>query len=138
MHFKQILSFLWHTSLLKTIKFNIHYFGLSLKPYAFIAHGVQFKNLKGKIILDNKQIGKIRIGYPALGTENDSVYKGTINVLGKVVIHSNMTLCRGASLDCSERGVIDIGSVMITGDTKIICNNRVQIGDECLISWGGT
>ena len=128
-----------HTSIFKTLRFNIHYFGIEsiFKPYALIARGVQFKCLKGSIELKNKRLGAIKIGYPSLGTQNDSVTKGTINVSGKVIVHDRLILSRGSALDCGENGTLEIGDLVMTGDTKIICKKNIQIGNKCMISWGG-
>ena len=127
------------TSILKTIYFNIHYFGIKslFKPYALIARGVQFKCLKGIIELENKKIGVLRIGYPSLGTKNDSTTKGTINISGKLIIHEDVSIASGSSLDCGENGILEIGSLIMTGDTKIICKKNIRIGNNCMISWGG-
>ena len=133
------ISKLLKTSILKTIYFNIHYFGIKslFKPYALIARGVQFKCLKGKIELENKKIGIVRIGYPSLGTKNDSTTKGTINISGKLLLRENVSIARGASIDCGENGILEIGSLMMTGDTKIICKKNIKIGNNCMISLGG-
>lgn len=134
-----IFNKLIYTSILKTLRFNIHYFGFKsmFKPYALIARGVQFKCLKGLIELENKRIGAIKIGYPSLGTQNDSVTKGTINVSGKVIVHDRLSLARGSALDCGENGTLEIGDLVMTGDTKIICKENIKIGKQCMISWGG-
>ena len=132
------LKKLFQTSIFKTLRFNVHYFGFKsiIKPYVLIARGVQFKCLRGSIELDNKGIGVIQIGYPSLGTQNDSVTKGTINLAGHVIVHDKAYLARGSSLDCGENGTLEIGSLVMTGDSKIICKDNIRIGNECMISWG--
>lgn len=55
----KIIKTLLNVSIMKTIKFNIHYFGIKslFCFYAIIAKGVQFKSLKGNIVLKNKKMG---------------------------------------------------------------------------------
>lgn len=135
----RLTKYIRKTSFLKTVCFNLRYFGLCglFKPYAFIARGVQFKCLKGSIDLINRKLGAIRIGYPSLGTQNDSVTKGTINLSGKVVVRERLYLAKGASVDCGPNGILEIGDLSVTGDTKIICKKNIRIGKGCMISWGG-
>lgn len=126
-------------SILKTIIFNFHYFGFKgvFGCYGLIAKGVQFKSLKGKIILNNKRKGVIKVGFPVLGTENDSTYKGTIDINGNLIIHDSCFFGKGASISIGPDGTIEIGSVEVTGNTKFSCMYNIKIGNDCLISWGG-
>ena len=135
----KIIKTLLNVSIMKTIKFNIHYFGIKslFCFYAIIAKGVQFKSLKGNIVLKNKKMGAIKIEFPSIGIDNDYVTKGTIEIYGQLIINKKVNLSKGSSISIGEKGCMEIDSLIVNGNTKIVCNKSILIGNNCLISWGG-
>ena len=133
------LNKLFRLSLSKTIHFNFHYFGWRglLKLPVLIARGTQIKTMKGKIDMDEIKTGIILVGYPSLGTQNDSCFKSCIDISGKWIVHHKSSFARGSSISVGKDGLLEIGSVCITGNTNIICQSNIKIGNDCLISWGG-
>lgn len=126
-------------SLVKTIALNFHYFGLRhfLKFPVIVARGVQFKTLKGQILVDDLRLGMIKIGFPSLGTQNDSCTKGCIDISGKLIVHKSASFAKGSSISVGAKGILEIGSLVITGNTNLICMNHIKTGNDCLVSWGG-
>lgn len=133
------LRYIFRISLLKTIVLNFHYFGAKyfFKFPVIVARSVQFKTLKGQILLDDLKFGMIKIGFASLGTQNDSCAKGCIDISGKLIVHKSASFARGSSISVGKNGVLEIGSLVITGNTNLICMDNIKIGDDCLISWGG-
>lgn len=125
-------------SFIKTIILNVHYFGLKaiFYPYILIAKNVQIKAMKGKINIENKKIGCIKIGFQSIGIENDSICKGTIEINGVLTVKKSLNLGRGASLSIGKNGCMEIDSLLVNGNTKIVCNKSILFGENCLISWG--
>jgi acetyltransferase-like isoleucine patch superfamily enzyme len=136
MKFKKIFE----VSFLKTLFFNLHYFGLKgiIKFPVLIARGLQLKKMSGKIILGDFHFGVLQIGFKSLGTENDSTTKGCWELKGTLYCHKKVSLARGCSISVGEKSLLEIGSLIVTGDTNIICKENITIGEGCLISWGGT
>lgn len=135
----KIMKTLFNVSIIKTIRFNIHYFGIKslFHFYALIAKGVQFKALKGNVILKNKKMGAIKIGFPSLGIDNDHITKGTIEIYGQLIINERANFSKGSSISIGKNGYMKIDSLLVNGNTKIICNKSILFGENCLISWGG-
>lgn len=130
---------IWYISFIKTIRFNFHYFkfkGLYKLP-VLVARGVQIKSLRGNIFLDKMRPNILNIGFPSLGTKNDSTTKGCIDINGSLIIHDNTRFCKGSSVSIAKNAIIEIGSLRITGDTNLIAQKKVTIGNDVLVSWGG-
>lgn len=128
------ISKLLHTSIFKTIKFNLHYFGLKglFKPYAIIARGVKLNCLKGSISISRQCVGIIKIGFPCSNMTTNSA----IDIKGNVIVHDSLWLARGSILECKENALLEIGRLIVTGNTKISCKQSIKI-EDAIISWGG-
>lgn len=133
------LKNLFKVSFYKTVRFNCHYFGFKgiFRPFAIIAKGVQFKRLSGKVIVEKKRACFLVVGFPSLGIANDRTYCGVIDIAGTLIIRGKTVFGAGSSISIGDYGMLDIGGLNINGNTKIICNKSIKIGEGCLFSWGG-
>lgn len=125
-------------SIFKTIRFNFHYFGWNGLFHfpALIARSVQLKSLKGRILIPSLKFNQIMIGFPSLGINNDNSTKGSFDLNGTINIKHRLCLAAGASLSVGKYGKVDIGDLIVNGNTSIICFKHVSFGDDCLCSWG--
>ena len=63
------LEKLVHVSVWKTLRFNIHYFGISyaFRPIAILTRNVSLKSLRGGVSIDGpKKFAMIKIGFNGL------------------------------------------------------------------------
>lgn len=125
-------------SILKTLQFNLHYFGLrGLKFPVLIFKNFRLNKLCGKVELRDWSFGAVRLGQQMVGIIDDrsekgiwSVGGGTVCFNGKVKIGSSCRIC------CNEKGrIIFEDGVNITGRTAVVSDNRITIGKDSLISW---
>ena len=124
---------------IKTIIFNIHYFNLetAIKLPVFIYHRTTFNRFSGSVKIDGSiTMGMIRIGIPIIGYQ-DKKYSRTIwEVFGNVLFNGVVFIGRGSKICVEKEGSLIFGrNARINGDSTIICNNKIVIGDNCLLSW---
>lgn len=124
-------------SVLKTLLFNVHYFGIvGMKFPVFVAKNVKFGNWGGRLELESFKTGNIRIGFNATDI-CDTVYqrcfwhtKGTIN-LGE-----NVRIGAGCKISCGKDAKIFFGkNTSINVNTQVICSQSIVFGEDCMISW---
>ena len=55
--------------IINTIRINFYYFGIKgiICPYIIASRNLKLKTLKGKVIVNNKTIGAIKIGFGSVG-----------------------------------------------------------------------
>ena len=95
-------------SILKTLQFNLHYFGLrGLKFPVLIFKNFRLNKLCGKVELRDWSFGSVRLGQQMVGIIDDKTEKGiwsvgggTVCFNGKVKIGSACRIC------CNEKGNI--------------------------------
>lgn len=127
------LKKLFSISVLKTIKFNIHYFKISgLKFPVLISKSTRLENLGGKVILNNVKSNKILIGFGPL--QASSYEKGYWYNNGIVVFNDEAHIYSGAKI--YNNGKIIFGKNFRIGASKLFCENFFQFGDDVMISWG--
>ena len=130
-----IFKSLFRLSIIKTIRFNFHYFGWKGLFYfpALIAKGVRLKSLKGRVILSSLSFKKIMVGFP---NSSIPVTKGILDINGELHVSGKLFLAEGACLKIGKDGSLDIVDLTVTGNTCITCLKKISIGNGCLISWG--
>lgn len=80
--------------------------------------------------------GMIQIGYKGSGIIDERYERSIIEFgkNGKLIFHGRVFLGCGIRFSISSQ--IEIGNnVNITGNTSVICNKKIKIGDNSLISW---
>lgn len=126
-----------HTSLIKTIRFNIVYFGWGgiLHPKVLISRNVSLKKMKGQVVVaKDVPLGGIKIGYGNTGIIDRhyerSVWEnsGTIEFKGKATINTKSRIACAGHLIIGE-------NCHFNGGSNIICWENICIGSNCFISW---
>ena len=133
---KKILSI----SILKTVMFNLRYFGIGglIHTYIICSRQVLIKDLDGAVTLGRRERGIIRIGFGEVevidGKRNRAIWsnKGSIHFIG------DAHFCKGAKIIVKENASITFGDhFILNGDTKLIARKNITFGNDCLLSWGG-
>lgn len=124
-------------SILKTLYFNLHYFGLrGFKLPVLVFKNFKLNLLRGKVELQDWNFGVVRLGQQMVGIIDDKSEKGIWSVGGEVVFNGKVKIGSGCRITCNENGCVVFGDkVNITGRTSIISDNKIVIGKESLISW---
>jgi acetyltransferase-like isoleucine patch superfamily enzyme len=79
--------------------------------------------------------GTANVGYiPVNSLEGDSQTHLNIRKKGKIVVNGNFVTCHGSSIDIYENGVLMTGSGYLGPNSKIICTQYIEIGDDYMIS----
>lgn len=136
---KKILKLLSNIDIIKTIRFNFHYFPPQkaiLLP-VFIYKRSKILKRKGKIIIEAPiKPGMVRFGPYGLGTQ-DYLYSRTIwEVMGTLIIKGKIKIGRGSKISIGKEGNLTLGDQFtISGKTEIICHKKITFGDNCLLSW---
>lgn len=124
-------------SIIKTIRFNLHYFGKKglLFP-VIIAKNVMLKNMQGEVQLEAYKTGNVRIGFDGTGICDIKRQRSIWHVSGNVFLGENVKIAAGVKLSVGVNGILKIGKESsININTQIICMNNIGIGESVVISW---
>ena len=122
----------------KTLRLNLHYFGWGglLTPYIICSRNVSLVNVKGKVIILQKKLGIVRIGFGNVQVIDGRYERNVWNCTGTIVFEGDAHFCKGARLIVA--GELRMGNhFIVNGNTSIIANKQVTFGADCLLSWGG-
>jgi len=98
---------------------------------SFLLH--QKVKISGLKNIEAKNIIEIGINYVGFSHKTDKTY---LNVKGKLIFKDKYSIGRGCRFDIGEDAVVTIGSGgYINCNTNLIIMHRLQIGDNCAISW---
>lgn len=125
-------------SILKTLQFNLHYFGLrGLKFPVLIFKNFRLNKLCGKVKLRDWSFGSVCLGRQMVGIIDDKTEKGIWSVGGGTVcFNEKVKIGSACRICCNEKGnIIFEDGVNITGRTAVVSDNRITIGKDSLISW---
>lgn len=124
-------------SIIKTIRFNLHYFGKrGLHFPVIIAKNVILKNMRGEVQLKSYKTGNVRIGFDGTGICDVKRQKSIWYVSGNVSLEENVKIAAGVKLSVGANGILMIGKESsININTQIICMKNIKIGDGVVISW---
>ena len=123
-------------SLIKTIRFNYHYFGLPgvIHLYALISRGTRFSKLKGKIDITKKPF-QLLIGFGKAGICDPKYPRAVFENSGNIIVKGKVHLGPGSCLINSGGGITFRGSFNCTANSKIICKKEIKIGEGVILSW---
>lgn len=119
-----------------TIRLNYCYFGFKglLNPCILASKDIRLQALKGKIIVDNKKFGLIRIGLGYYGVTDGKTNRCTFENTG--TLHCRGRVWFNAGTRIINHGTLSVGeNTSFNGNVSIICYNRVDIGDNVACSW---
>ena len=124
-------------SILKTLRFNFHYFPLktALKLPVVVSHRTFLRELHGKVELPEKvETAMVKIGFGDVGHYDRKRSRGIWQVSGTVSFGGKASIGHCSKL--SVRGHLSLGEDFnMTAESTIVCAKEIRFGDDCLLSW---
>lgn len=133
----KIIKYLLRTSLIKTIYFNIKYFGINgIKMPVFVSRNFKLSKCKGRIFLENKRTATIMLGYHDVVLFDRNKEKGIWHVEGDINFNGTCRLGHGSRIVVSKSGILTFGKEnIISANSSICCHKEIKFGDDVIISW---
>lgn len=125
-------------SLFKTLRFNIHYFGLAgLKWMPVpVARHYCFRSLGGAVILDAPRRFRVQLGFAGTGTSDQRYTRGCREVNGEVEFRGDAFFGHGSAVSFGKRGCLVMGDCFTnTAHGSFICPQEMVVGSGCLVGW---
>lgn len=128
---------LQEVSILKTVRFNVRYFGLrGLRLPVFVARNYMLGELGGEVILNNFSTGVVKLGFSGVGIFDKRYDRGIWECFGTVRFLGTAYLGQGSKVSVGRSATLSIGnSFNLTAKSEIVCHQQVSFGDNVLISW---
>lgn len=127
-------------SILKTICFNIRYFGIKglLKPRVLLSRNVRLIHMGGCVQTDfSAGNGRVYLGFKAAGIADAKTERFCWDNYGTVIFQNGVFL--GSGVRISNCGEIFWGQkAFVSANSNIACVKSIKIGSFCKIAWGGT
>lgn len=104
------MSTLLDASILKTLRFNFHYFGIKgFRLPVLVSKNVMLKNLRGEVKVQSYKTANVRIGFDGTGICDPKYQRGIWHVSGTVCFGENVRIAAGVKLSCAEGATLQIG-----------------------------
>lgn len=136
MNISVILKNYLYLSLYKSIKFNLHYFGLKkgLKFPVLVSKNYSLHTLKGRVYMNNFTFKQVLLGFGDVGIFDRKYDRGIWQNSGDIYFNGRCSLGHGSKI--SNSGTLILGKNFInTAKCQIICKKKVSFGDNVLVSW---
>lgn len=125
-------------SILKTIVFNLYYFGVGgVKLPVLLARQVKIRTLSGKVTVRSYRTGNVKIGFGTVGVIDPKFQRSIWENSGTICFGENVFLGYGTRI--SNAGVLELGNnFKVSANTIIMCKKNITFGNDVLVSWGCT
>jgi acetyltransferase-like isoleucine patch superfamily enzyme len=126
-------------SIKNTVIFNFKYlkFAEAIKFPFLISHRVYFKKLNGSVEIKGEiRRGLIQIGFGDVGIFDEKKSRTVWQVHGSVTFEGKAIIGHGTKISVGKFGNIIFGeNFVVTAESELISNKRIEIGNNVLISW---
>lgn len=131
------LKKLLETSILKTARFNLHYFGWGgVRFPVLVSRNYVLTNLQGKVSIANPRTGCVRLGYSGVGIFDHRFDRGIWQCTGEVSFEGTAFFGQGSKISVGADGRLDVGSdFRNTAKGEFVCHERMRLGAGSLVSW---
>ena len=132
------LQYLRDISIWKTLYVNFKYFGWKgvRKLPIFISKKVVLKMLRGDVLLNSFDRGKIKIGFRSVGIFDYQYSRTILEIYGKLKFQGSSFIGQGSKISVINNGDLTFGdNTTINANSTIICSDNILIENDCLISW---
>lgn len=125
-------------SILKTIRFNLNYFGIKgLKLPVLISNNVKMASLDGTVELAQyNKTGLIKIGFNGAGICDSKYQRAFWDVEGVIHFDGKCLISSGVKIGCGKDAIIKFGEgVTVNVNTQIISQKSISLGRNTMVSW---
>lgn len=126
------------TSWVKTLRFNITYFGLmgGVKLPVLVSHNFKLASLGGTVEIDKMKMATVMLGYHDVALFDRQKSRGKWTNSGRVIFKGYDRIGHGCKIVVGDNGTLIFGNnVAISAESSICCQNRITMGDHVVISW---
>ena len=135
---KNIIQLL-NISIWKTLRFNLHYFGLNggVRLPVFVYRNFKLDILKGNIQIKSPlKTGMIHIGYSRAGIVDTKYQRGILQMKGRMIFYGKASFSAGVKIGVTENATVIFGdNFSCNANTDIICNKEIIFGNDVILSW---
>lgn len=125
-------------SIAKTVRFNVHYFGLRglVGLPILVARNYFFRTLRGGVRVEAPKRFGVKLGFPGTGTVDQRFRRGCWEVEGDVEFAGSAFFGHGSAVSVGPSGRLRVGDrFSCTATSTFICQESLEIGDRCSVSW---
>ena len=123
----------------KSIFLNFKYLNIkdAIRLPIIVTHKVLLKKVSGSLQIDGPiKIGMIKLGVNDVGIFDKYKQRSIWAVSGNIIFRGSASLGHGTKISVGEYGKLVIGkNLIVTAESAIVCEKRIEIGSDCLISW---
>jgi acetyltransferase-like isoleucine patch superfamily enzyme len=123
----------------KTIYFNFKYLKIrqAVKLPVLVSKNVSLNAVLGRVHLNCQlKTGLVKIGFGNVGIFDKRRSKTIWEVYGDVTFEGNAMIGHGSKIVVGEDASLIFGeNLKVTAESSIVAFKRVQIGNNCLLSW---
>lgn len=132
-----MLGKLKELSIIKTLRYNLHYFGVrGFRFPVLVSRNFVLLRLGGRCLVDDFRPGSVRLGFSGVGIFDKRYDRGIWECDGEVEFKGKASLGQGAKISVGTDGRLVVGNnFRVTAKSEIICCEKVEIGDDVLMSW---
>lgn len=131
---------LLNISIVKTIRFNVRYFGIKaiLNPRVILSRNVKLIHMGGCVQTDfSEGSDRIYLGFKACGIADTKTERFCFDNNGKIILKNGVFL--GSGVRISNCGEMFFGEkAFVSANSSIVCVKSVKIGSFCKVAWGCT
>ena len=131
------LSKIFETSIVKTLRFNLHYFGWGgVRLPVLVARNYALTELRGKVSIADPRLGCVRLGYSSVGIFDARYDRGLWQNSGEVAFDGDAVFAQGSKISVGANGHLSVGDGfrnMAKGE--FVCHERMRLGAGSLVSW---
>ena len=127
----------FETSVLKTIHFNLHYFGLKgMRFPVLVSRNYSLTSLNGTVSLNKLKTGCIRLGYSSVGIFDRRFDRGIWQCSGEVAFEGEASFGQGSKIIVGVNGRLRVGAgFRNTAKGEFVCHEEMYLGSDSLVSW---
>ena len=113
-------------------------FKQAIKIPILVRYNCKLISLKGSVVLSSKAIKPkmLSIGFGKVGVFDKRYSRTILEINGKMIVHGKAIFGHGSKICILKDGILEIGNHFSnTAECTIICEKRINIGDDALVSW---
>ena len=118
------------------INFRLLPFNQALKLPILVSRKTVVSSLAGRVRLKKVRTGLIRIGFGSIPSVDYKYQRSIIHIDGEIIFHGKCKMGRASKIIVQKDAILELGeNFNISGDSKILCNQNIRIGNDSLLAW---